>query len=288
MANKFMLLLLLPLFAGGTTYIGGDGDVNVEAKGDLHISTGGNITVNGKLIDACSCCDRLAALELKLERLISSAPETTPRSCQGIYESRKHISGVYTVDPRDGQGAFKVYCDMTTDGGWTVFQRRKDGSENFYRGWADYKTGFGDLNGEFWLGLDKVHRLTGRSQEMRVDLEDFENNKKYAQYAVFSVGGESGKYELSVAQYSGNAGDAISRHNGMKFSTKDSDSDAWSGSCANEYKGAWWYEVCHDSNLNGLYMGGTHSSYANGVNWRQWKGYHYSLKFTEMKIRPPV
>ena len=85
--------------------------------------------------------------------------------------------------------------------------------------------------------------------------------------------------------YSGDAGDAFERHSGQKFTTKDRDNDQNSGNCAVQFSGAWWYNDCHFSNLNGLYLGGSHESNANGVNWYHWKGYHYSLKFTEMKLR---
>ena len=85
--------------------------------------------------------------------------------------------------------------------------------------------------------------------------------------------------------YTGNPGDSMTHHNGAKFSTKDRDNDAYSLSCSITYKGAWWYKSCHCSNLNGRYLFGTHSSPADGVNWYHWKGYQYSLKFTEIKPR---
>jgi len=82
-------------------------------------------------------------------------------------------------------------------------------------------------------------------------------------------------------------GDSLTVHKGAEFSTLDQDNDSSADrECANTFKGAWWYTDCHQSNLNGLYLGGPHESYADGVNWRQWTGYHYSLKISEMKIRP--
>ena len=176
---------------------------------------------------------------------------------------------------------------MTTDGGgWTVFQRRMDGSVDFYRYWTDYQRGFGNLSGEFWLGLDKIHRLTSTGTELRVDLRDFESNSAYAQYSSFSVGDSASKYNLSVSGYGGTAGDSLDFQNGYQFSTRDQDNDADSdSSCSELYKGGWWYSACHESNLNGLYHDGSHSSYADGVNWYTWKGHYYSLKFTEMKVR---
>ena len=193
---------------------------------------------------------------------------------------------VYTIQP-DDQPAFQAYCDMETDGGgWTVFQRRMDGSVNFYHNWTDYQQGFGNLSGEFWLGLDKIHRLTSNATELRVDMQDFEGNSAYAQYTSFSVGDSSSKYILSVSGYNGTAGDSLAFQNGQRFSTRDQDNDiAPRGNCAQWSKGAWWYRNCHTSNLNGLYHGGPHSSYADGVNWKTWKRYNYSLKFSEMKLR---
>ena len=97
-----------------------------------------------------------------------------------------------------------MFCDQTTGGGgWTVFQKRLDGSVNFYRGWADYKNGFGDLNGEFWLGLDKIHRLTKTKNKLRVDLEDTTGKTAYAEYDMFAVTSERTKYQLSLGSYSG-------------------------------------------------------------------------------------
>ena len=105
----------------------------------------------------------------------------------------------------DGSGAIAVFCDQATaGGGWLVFQKRLDGSVDFYRGWAEYKLGFGSLTGEFWLGLDKIHRLTSSGNyKLRVDLENFSGNTYYAEYDFLKLASERQKYKLSVGRYSG-------------------------------------------------------------------------------------
>ena len=107
------------------------------------------------------------------------------------------------IDP-DGTSPLDVFCDQTTaGGGWIVFQKRLDGSVDFYRGWTDYKVGFGNLNGEFWLGLDKINRLTKTGNRLRVDLEDTTGKGVYAEYDMFAVTSERTKYKLSLGTYSG-------------------------------------------------------------------------------------
>ena len=216
--------------------------------------------------------------------LTASSPDPRP-DCSDHYKAGFTTSGTYSVDP-DGKGAFPVYCDMTTDGGgWTVFQRRQDGSQDFYLGWSEYKAGFGQLTGEFWLGLDKIHRLTaGRPSELRVEIEDWSRGRAYAKYGSFGVGDEQSLYKLSVGSYSGSAGDSLTHHNNMKFTTKDRDNDQWSSeNCAVRFTGAWWYRRCHRSNLNGQYLGNTGSD--KGVNWLDYDD-PLSMKFAEMKLRP--
>ncbi|XP_066270375.1 microfibril-associated glycoprotein 4-like [Branchiostoma lanceolatum] len=213
-----------------------------------------------------------------------------PQDCQDIIDNDETTpSGVYMVYPRDNLGGFLVFCDMDTDGGgWTLFQRRQDGTVDFYRNWRDYKTGFpSNLNGEFWLGNDNLYRLAVQKvYQLRVDMEDVEGNTAYAAYDTFAISPESQNYKLLIGTYSGTAGDSLSYHNGRPFSTKDKDNDEHSSSCALVHKGAWWYGECRHSNLNSLYHLGPHESYADGVNWKDWKGNKYSLKRTEMKIRP--
>ncbi|KAI8506170.1 cell surface pattern recognition receptor signaling pathway, partial [Branchiostoma belcheri] len=158
-----------------------------------------------------------------------------------------------------------------------VFQKRQDGSEDFFRDWQAYKTGFGDLRGEFWLG----------DYELRVDLEDFEGNSASPNTATSEWRNEFNMYRLTAVGYSGTAGDALAVHDSMFFSTKDRDNDnPHDTHCAQTYKGGWWYNRCQDANLNGLYHAGPHQSVTDGVSWKQWKGQFYSLKLTEMKLRP--
>ena len=189
---------------------------------------------------------------------------------------------------------------METDGGgWVVFQRRMDGTVDFYRNWTDYVKGFGDLNGEFWLGLNKINRLSVADHKkymLRVDLEDFDGGIKHATYGLFEVLDSSHDYKLKVSEYDyrfGKAGDSFTYHSGKKFTTADNDNDQQPNhNCAHKYMGAWWYESCHESNLNGPYRYKSDDRGDVGINWKTWFGQHvdrglaYSLKTTEMKLRP--
>ena len=192
----------------------------------------------------------------------------------------KAILQLYTIGSQ-------VYCDMETDGGgWAVFQRRQDGSVDFYRYWTDYQNGFGNLTGEFWLGLSKIHRLTKEgSNTLRVDLEDFDNNTVYAKFSTFNIGDNSTEYILTVGGYSGTAGDSMYLHDGMRFSTRDDDNDLGpTYSCAIGHTGAWWYRGCYVSNLNGRYFQ-TAVNNDDGITWYEYKQNFVVLKFTEMKTR---
>ncbi|XP_035211663.1 techylectin-5A-like, partial [Stegodyphus dumicola] len=205
-------------------------------------------------------------------------------------------SGIYRIWPRsrvhsEGDAGFDAFCDMDTDGGgWTVIQRRDDfgtNSDFFFKDWRSYKYGFGDLNYDFWLGNDKIFALSNqRKSTLRFDLLDFEDEDGFAVYDNFYVDDESEGYRLHLGDYRGNIGDSFKGHNLSKFSTRDRDNDNNSSrSCAMVYKGGWWYNNCHTVNLNGLYLKGIHDTYADGVNWHGWRGFRYSLRKTEMKLR---
>ncbi|XP_071156920.1 microfibril-associated glycoprotein 4-like [Mytilus edulis] len=211
-----------------------------------------------------------------------------PSDCKDLDRSTCK-SGIYKIYP-EKTDSFSVYCEMEKHGGgWTIFQRRINGEINFFRDWESYKRGFGKMSGEHWLGNEHLHQLTSHETYMlRIDMTDFENSKdskRHAVYSTFSVSSEHSGYKLDVTGYSGDAGDAMKKHqNGSTFSTFDKDNI---GNCAVDHKGGWWYGACHESNLNGLYLKGSHKidKYAFSVVWYQWKGFMYSLKTTIMMIR---
>ncbi|XP_014373271.1 ficolin-3 isoform X2 [Alligator sinensis] len=217
-----------------------------------------------------------------------SCSQTAARNCKELLEQGNALSGWYTIQPQTGR-RLTVFCDMETDGGgWLVFQRRQDGSVDFYRGWESYKRGFGNHASEFWLGNDNIHFLTSTdTHHLRIDARDFNDSATFATYTSFKILSEEEKYALALGSFlNGDMGDSLSGHNKLPFSTMDKDNDNYENSCSIVYKGAWWYGKCHSSNLNGLYLKGQHSTFANGINWSAGKGYHYSYKYVDMKIRP--
>ncbi|XP_077937159.1 tenascin isoform X4 [Gasterosteus aculeatus] len=206
-----------------------------------------------------------------------------PTDCSQELLNGIRTSGEAEVFPQGKQGTpMEVYCDMETDGGgWTVFQRRKDGSVDFFRGWKDYTRGFGVLSGEFWLGLESIYNLTAMTRmSLRVDLRD-KDGAAFAKYSTFEL--VKRNYKLIVGGYSGTAGDSLSYHNQRIFSTKDRDLAPFLTRCAMSYRGGWWYKNCHEANLNGAY--GTDRN-QQGVIWTAWRGTKFSVPFTEMKMRP--
>jgi len=112
---------------------------------------------------------------------------------------------------------------------------------------------------------------------------DWLGKSAYAKYSFFKIGDEISKFRLSISGYSGNAGDSLNYHNGMKFSTNDQDNDEWILSCAQLGHGAWWYEHCGASSLKGEYGSLNDPASLSGIKWHYWKV--KSLKSVEMKIR---
>ncbi|XP_035777780.1 fibrinogen C domain-containing protein 1-like [Anopheles albimanus] len=223
-----------------------------------------------------------------------TATTTTPNPRLPYYSSCKNVpsklSGVYLISVHNDSAPFNVYCEQEKfGGGWIVIQHRFDGSVDFYRNWEQYRDGFGELDSEFWLGLEHIHQLTtARTHELIVEVTDFSGNSGHAHYNAFQVGSESEMYELkTLGTYNGTAGDSLSYYEkGRKFSTKDRNNDGRPEyHFAVRYEGAWWYGSGGGySNLNGRYQNAANPKsnwwwYFKTPNW------YHGLSFTRMMIR---
>lgn len=203
--------------------------------------------------------------------------------CQDAYVKGARQPGVFVIS-RSGLPSFRAWCDFDSSGGWMVIQRRVDGTMDFFKRWTEYEQGFGNLWGEYWLGLNKMHLLTPSAVPLSVYLEGFDGVSAWANYSSFRIGDLVSQYTLSVSGFSGSAGDSLVWHNGYKFTAWDRDNDIDSRNCAEVYTGAWWYRACHTSNLNGRYERGVSTSYATSNCWYTFKGVYYGLKTTIMRI----
>ncbi|XP_072100457.1 angiopoietin-1 isoform X2 [Mobula birostris] len=157
------------------------------------------------------------------------------RDCAEASASGANVNGVYTIRIENTTELRKVYCDMeTSGGGWTVIQRRFNGSLDFQRNWKEYKLGFGDISAEHWLGNEAIYLLTSqRPHSLRIELRDWDENQAYALYEKFHLSSERQKYRLYLRGYSGTAGEQSSMTaRGVRFSTSDADNDNCRCKCA--------------------------------------------------------
>ncbi|XP_076039943.1 uncharacterized protein LOC143024736 isoform X2 [Oratosquilla oratoria] len=230
-------------------------------------------------------------------RLQDDKDKVQPHDCAAIAAAGETSSGVYTIYPATCTSHFavQVYCELEeAGGGWTVMQRRggRQGLPHpvvdFFRDWANYKWGFGDLEGEYWLGNEYVHHLSQSGDYvLRIELMDWTNDTRWAEYQHFSLDDELHNYTLHIGDFAGDAGNSLKYHQSAPFSAKDRDNDRnLVGDCARTFHGAWWFTACHEVHLNGRYHHGRHKSFADGITWLAFRGHNYSLKYTRMMLRP--
>ncbi|XP_059151000.1 ficolin-1-A-like [Physella acuta] len=201
--------------------------------------------------------------------------ETSPHVCEKS-QMRRCYSALEIMTSTLGKN---ILCDTKTDeGGWIFIQRRIAGDMDFVKNWAEYKQGFGSLSGDFWIGLDFIHRLTWQiNHELRIDLK-FQRRSYYAKYSSFYIDSEANFYTLHVSGYSGDAGDGMDYHNNLRFRTIDRPT---SNHCSRSYKAGWWFDSCYHAFLNGLWV--ENKTY-DGIRWDP-ISLENTLQSAEMKIR---
>ena len=153
-----------------------------------------------------------------------------------------------------------------------TIQRRISNSVDFDRDWDEYVNGFGEEDGNFWLGLEEIHQLTTTHDvSLYINIETFVGEPFTMKLDEFSVGNAASNYTLTFSGFS-QSSDRLkqdfftSYHNGMMFTTRDRDNDRWGNNCASDHhRGGWWYNACAKINLNGNYEGHVNPPTLTGI-----------------------
>ncbi|XP_039744056.1 angiopoietin-related protein 3 [Pteropus medius] len=210
-----------------------------------------------------------------------------PADCTTIYNQGKQTSGIYSIRPSSSQ-VFNVYCDVKPGNSWTLIQHRTDGSRDFNETWENYKYGFGNLDGEFWLGLEKIYSIVKQSNYiLRIELEDWKDSKHYIDYS-FHLGNHETNYTLHLVEITGNIPKVLPEHKDLVFSTWDHKSKGHFN-CPESFSGGWWWhDVCGENNLNSKYNKPRSKTKPErrGISWKSQNGKLYSSKSTKMLIHP--
>lgn len=185
---------------------------------------------------------KISKMESQLKQTENTIQSLIVKTQSNLPESCAWRDGIQFIQVA-GANPFEVLCNNVVFGvGWLIIQQRIDGKVAFNRNWADYKKGFGDFHSDFFLGLEKLHRITNaQPHELFIRLTDPNNVQFFAHYDHFKIGNEANGYSLEVLEnYTGNAGDAMTENKFQTFKTDDH-GNSYQNYCPNGYSGGWWF-----------------------------------------------
>ena len=209
--------------------------------------------------------------------------------CLGYNNNNNNVksSGVFIIANFCGVKCSntRVYCDtISGGGGWTVIQRRRDGSVDFHtRDWVEYEDGFGNLNGEFWIELSSIYCLTSQGNwELRIDYQLKNGTKSYLHYNKFAVGSPEDQYPLNISGFDSigltDPFEVLGSLNGLKFSSRDRDNDLHSSANCGLRYGGFWYNKCGGLEIHDVGPKDSSTLYLNS----KW----HATTLVEMKVKP--
>ncbi|XP_046355722.1 angiopoietin-related protein 2-like [Haliotis rufescens] len=195
-----------------------------------------------------------------------------------------NVSGVYTLHINK-TSSFQVHCEHTADNSFTVIQRRMSGAVTFIRQWSEYVAGFGSVQDSYWAGLSQILYLTSTGNNvLTINMQTWDGEAQNVRYSFFRLQ-DPNTFTLNIGGFSGSVPDDLFYNNNMPFATYDRPDP---NSCATQQSAGWWYNYCSYALPNGVYYtGGSYTptgGFYNGIYWKDWRGYGYSLKFLSMSL----
>ncbi|KAK6999114.1 BgMsFReDn14 [Biomphalaria glabrata] len=215
---------------------------------------------------------------------LNANDKTQHKDCRSIMKAGYNVSGVYRLSLNGTN--YNLPCEFKDGNAFTVILRRWSNSISFIQSWGAYESGFGHPQDNYWAGLAAIYVLTTQgNNNLQINMQDWSGNNQNAVYSQFYLENRNTRYRLHVGPYRGSLPDELSYNNNMPFSTIDAP-DPYG--CASNMKAGWWYNYCSYTLPTGIYYpNGWYTpsgSMYDGMFWKDWYGYNYSLKFMSMTL----